>query len=76
MAGVFTLSIASAQSPIGLPKASHSRMSQCRYPSLAVYSQGQRGGFGLSIEGPLTHEFGPKFTQNVLFFAAVLDSIS
>lgn len=71
MAGVSPSSIANPQSLMGLPKASHSRMSQCPHPSLAVYSQGQRGGFGLNIEGPLKHEFGPKFTQSALFFAAV-----
>lgn len=52
VAGVAPSSIANPQSLMGLPIASHSTMSQCPHPSLAVYSQGQRGGFGLNIEGP------------------------
>lgn len=36
-----------------------------------VYSQGQRGGSGSNMEGPRTHEFGPKCTRHALFFAAV-----
>lgn len=79
-AGVFSSSIAGPRSLTGLPYASHSKwVSVIIAP--AVYSQGWRKGSGWNIEGPLTHESGPKgpltqesgpkCTQNASSFAAV-----
>ena len=69
-AGVSSSSVAGPRPLTGLPYASHSKWVSVII-ALAVYSQGWRKGSGWNIEGPLTHESGPKCTPNASSFAAV-----
>ena len=69
-AGVSSSSVAGPRLLTSLPYASRSKWVSVII-ALAVYSQAWRKGSGWNMEGPFTHESGPKCTPNASSFAAV-----